>query len=130
MDISARIFKFLSTIDEKSYSGSELSAEEPDSESELPFECCFCSVFFFEELKFRNHDCQHEKLLLESVTNKPEVVHKCTFGECEKVFKKSSDLRKHEVRGFIKNLPATIVTIFIHTADPPQHQEFQVHPVQ
>lgn len=104
MDISLRIFELLSTIDDKAdfESGSELSTSEPDSESELPLECCFCAELFFEQEKFGIHKCEQQELQ-ENATNKPEVLHPCTYGECKKVFKKSSHLRKHLVSGFNKN---------------------------
>lgn len=99
-EISLRLYNLLSTSHEESHC--DLSAQQPDSESEMPLECCFCSKLFFNELKFHLHKC--EQKLLEKVITKPDVVHKCTFGECKKVFNKSSDLRKHEVSNFTEEL--------------------------
>ena len=57
-----------------------------DSDDELPFECCFCADLFFDESRFKKHDCQ-----------KQNISNKCDFKDCNKIFKKASELRKHQV---------------------------------
>ena len=57
-----------------------------EMDDDLPHECCFCAELFFDGHKFNFHDCRKLK------------EHLCTYESCKKSFKKSSELRKHEVR--------------------------------
>lgn len=63
--------------------GGELEEDADNGdESDFPIECIFCSRLSFDATGF--HSC-----------SKPNSV--CSFEGCLKTFKKSSDLRKHEV---------------------------------
>lgn len=106
METSLRIFELLSKINDKpdSEAGSDLSSLEPDSEAELPHECCFCAKLFFEDEEYRLHDCEQKKKCQEDVKIKPEATHQCTYGECRKVFKKKAHLQKHLVSNFSQQI--------------------------
>lgn len=115
LQFSSRLYDILSTINTVEEDNQKpLFGGESEEDFDFPHECCFCAELFFEDHKFNVHDCHKRKQ------------HRCTFGSCRKSFKKSSELRKHEVI-YIK------ITIFAHfylesniLEDSSQHQELQM----
>lgn len=92
-DFSLRLFNILLNNCDESGNADGNQSASIEIDEDFPLECCFCSELFFEVKKFKEHSCDN-KIITQSV-NRP---HKCTFGDCSKAFKKSAELRKHEVR--------------------------------
>lgn len=88
--VSNKIFAILQKGFNEIDSCDQNVTDEDGSDEELPLECCFCSELFFEPEKFKQHNCQVDVADLNRN-------YKCTFDNCSKAFKKSSDLKKHEV---------------------------------
>lgn len=93
LSLSARLFKILSKSIAKGDKEDNADYADTESDEEFPLECCFCSELFFETPKFDQHSCGREP----QVENIVRKQHSCTFKTCNKSFKKSSDLRKHQV---------------------------------
>lgn len=93
---SARLYEILSknTAEINDNDNSELT--DAEIEEELPLECCYCSELFFETEKFEQHKCKKSSPS-DSQDDSVKRYHLCTFEACNKSFKKSSDLRKHQV---------------------------------
>lgn len=66
------------------------SEAEAEIDDEYPLECWHCSELFFDSEIFAKHISEHKQKLRKQ--------HKCSFKDCRKSFKKSSELRKHEVK--------------------------------
>lgn len=78
--ISVRLYELL-----KNHLNKDLHSVHPEESSNAPFECWNCAEIFFV-----NHKCEVE---FESVRNSKFF---CTFEDCNKNFKKLSDLKKHQ----------------------------------
>lgn len=101
--VSVRLYEILLKGDLKDDSNElDLQIEEEDDEDQFPLECYYCAKLFFDKLKFEQHmkECLDKFKRKCNVDASKEVVkraHQCTFDNCTKSFKKSAELRKHEV---------------------------------
>lgn len=68
--------------------------ESKAEEEFVSHECCCCKKIFENEIKLNDHEkeCDFKKYQILKKS------HGCFFKNCNKFFKKSTDLRKHEVR--------------------------------
>lgn len=89
-DISKRLYDILLNHNTTSENADHEEALEVEVDDDLPLECCYCSELFFTAQIFENHKCNRADV--------GPIIHKCTFEDCTKLFKKSGELRKHEVR--------------------------------
>lgn len=85
LEFSTRLYNILSSIRTVSEVNLKVTPIEAESDDDVPYECSFCAKLFFDEHKFNYHNCRNRK------------THRCAYGSCEKLFKKLSELRKHEV---------------------------------
>jgi uncharacterized Zn-finger protein len=88
MNFSRRLFKILTEQQQEEGSADQDALQtEPESDEELPIECCFCAELFYDENA--KHNCQGSKI--------PPKPFLCEFEGCDKSFKKATELKKHQV---------------------------------
>lgn len=95
---SSRLFEILSkfVVSESllnSDDNEKLNGESDNEDESFPLECCYCGEYFFNRERGKDHECSKLKGTKDIIIKRDPCCD-----DCGKSFKKSSDLRKHQVR--------------------------------